>query len=263
MRCCGEGRRCEKQVSPFRGTFFDGDSCRIPTSKVLELVYHFILKTPVVKASAEVEVSTHTGVDYYHFCRELCTMATEEREDNIIGGPGLTVEIDESKFFSRKYNRGRITRSQKDGWVFGGICRETKEIFMVRVPDRSKATLVPIVIKHIRHGSIIMSDEWRAYVTLADQGYEHHTICHKYNFVDPDDDRIHTQNIECRWRYAKQCYPRNSTSNDLRESYLQEYLYRNKHGKNMKDQLLADMKKYYPFTAKPKDEVPDYDSDFE
>ncbi len=44
-----------------------------------------------------------------------------------IGGVGKVVEIDESKFGRRKYNRGRY----RDGhWVFGGVERGTNNVFM-------------------------------------------------------------------------------------------------------------------------------------
>ena len=43
-----------------------------------------------------------------------------------IGGPGTVVEVGESKFGKRKYNRGR----KVDGcWVFGGIERVGKKVF--------------------------------------------------------------------------------------------------------------------------------------
>ena len=43
-----------------------------------------------------------------------------------IGGEGKIVEIDESKFEKRKYNLGRVAEGQ---WVFGGICRESRDFF--------------------------------------------------------------------------------------------------------------------------------------
>lgn len=50
---------------------------------------------------------------------------------NQIHGPGLQVEIDESKFGKTKYNRGRNIKGQ---WDFGGICHETRELFVTAVP---------------------------------------------------------------------------------------------------------------------------------
>lgn len=45
-------------------------------------------------------------------------------------GPGRTVEIVESKFGKRKYHQGK----RVDGvWVFGGIERETKCFFELRL----------------------------------------------------------------------------------------------------------------------------------
>ena len=213
--------------------------------KVLELLYMFSKREPVVKAGIECDVDKGTAVDYYNYFREVCAISTAAREDYVIGGVGKTVEIDESKFFCRKYNRGRYL-SQRDGWVFGGICRETRNVFMVRVKDRTRRTLYAVIKKHIRPGTTIISDEWRAYCTLQDEGYTHKTICHKRNFVSPDDPLVHTQNIENQWRYTKQTYPKNGTTKGMRDSYLQEYLYRMKHKEeNIKDRLIADIKQLY------------------
>ena len=70
--------------------------------------------------------SEHTTVDWYNFAREVCVEILEKHSTKI-GGPGKTVEIDESKFGKRKYHRGR----RVDGvWVFGGIERESKRSFL-------------------------------------------------------------------------------------------------------------------------------------
>ena len=64
------------------------------------------------------------------------------RHTKKIGGPGLTVEIDESKFGKRKYNVGRLIEGQ---WVFWGICCETRDIFLVPVEDCSADTLLGVI----------------------------------------------------------------------------------------------------------------------
>ena len=129
----------------------------------------------------------------------------------------------------------------KQGWVFGGIERDSKKFFMVIVPDRTIATLNPIIHHYIKPGTTIMSDEWKAYDCLQNEGYNRGTVCHKRNFVSPDDPQVHTQNIEILWKYAKRNYPRNSTSDDMKEGYLQEYMYRKLHGKNIVNQMIHDI----------------------
>ena len=49
-----------------------------------------------------------------------------------IGGPGKTVQIDESKVGKRKYHRGHRVEGQ---WVFGGIEEDTRKCFLVPVED--------------------------------------------------------------------------------------------------------------------------------
>ena len=52
-------------------------------------------------------------------------------------------------------------------------------------------------------GSIIVSDSWKAYNSLGDEGYKHLTVNHSIQFVDPDDSSIHTNSIEGTWKHAK------------------------------------------------------------
>ena len=83
------------------------------------------------------------------------------------GGPGEVVEVDESKFGKRKYNKGR----RVDGvWVFGGIDRRTREFFLIPVKDRTADTLIPLIKQYIRPGTTIMTDCWKSYSTLQEEG---------------------------------------------------------------------------------------------
>ena len=77
-----------------------------------------------------------------------------------IGGPGVEVEIDESMFGRRKYHRGRMVEGH---WVFGETERITGNSFLIEVDKRDAQTLLPIIKNYIHPGSIIYSDEWRAY----------------------------------------------------------------------------------------------------
>ena len=51
------------------------------------------------------KTSKETIADYYNYIRELCSMSLAATSSKI-GGPGLTVEIDASKFDNSKYNKG-------------------------------------------------------------------------------------------------------------------------------------------------------------
>ena len=64
------------------------------------------------------------------------------------------------------------------------------------VESRDASTLLPIIERVERPGSIIYTDEWASYNALGrNDNYRHKTVCHKYNFVDPST-LVHTQNVE-------------------------------------------------------------------
>uniref|UniRef100_A0A915DCX1 ISXO2-like transposase domain-containing protein n=1 Tax=Ditylenchus dipsaci TaxID=166011 RepID=A0A915DCX1_9BILA len=83
--------------------------------------------------------------------------------------PVRLVEIDESQFGKWKYNRGH----RVDGsWVFGGISRNSGDVFMVQVEKRDKTTLLPLIRQWILPQTTIICDGWRAYNTLEEEDYE-------------------------------------------------------------------------------------------
>ena len=61
------------------------------------------------------------------------------------------MEVDEAKFGKRKYQRGRLVEGQ---WVLGGICRETRQVFLVPVDSRDGATLLSIIENMLRRKPI-------------------------------------------------------------------------------------------------------------
>eukprot|EP00731_Ephydatia_muelleri_P007958 Em0004g296a len=102
----------------------------------------------------------------------VCAVYMDQIETEKIGGVGKVVEIDESKFGKRKYNRGRRREGQ---WVLGGVERGSEEMFMQIVPSRDAATLLPVIIANVKPGTEIHTDEWRSYARLNRRGYVHHT----------------------------------------------------------------------------------------
>jgi len=105
----------------------------------------------------EIRISKNTAVDWAMFCREVLYHGMIKNKQKL-GGPGVVVEIDESKFGKRKYNRGHIVEGQ---WVFGGVERETNRCFLVPVESRDQQTLLSIIKDWILPGTTIVSDFWK------------------------------------------------------------------------------------------------------
>ena len=172
-----------------------------------------------------------TTIEWNGLLRDVVAEDLMKHKDNKIGGEGKIVEIDESLFTKRKNNAGRILPQQ---WIFGGICRETSQCFLVQVDDRKASTLLTAIKDNIAEGSIIYSDSWKGYKTqeLEEAGFEHFKVNHRYNFVDPDTG-VHTQTVERMWGHAKwRNKKQRGTARHLLESYLVEFMWRKHIGKD-------------------------------
>ncbi|XP_071652542.1 uncharacterized protein [Temnothorax longispinosus] len=193
----------------------------------------------------ETGVSSATIVDWFNFCREVCVFWAEKHSEKL-GGPGCIVEIDEVKIGKRKYNRGRLVKGQ---WIFGGYERGTKKIFIVPVQDRTEETLLACIKEWILPGTTIMSDCWKSYNCLNNKGFQHLTVNHSYNFVDPETG-AHTQHIERVWREVRGNIPRYGTREDHVLGYLSEYLFKRVYSRLERIEIFFDViAELYPPTS--------------
>ena len=215
---------------------------KISLEIVLEIIYLWSQGFSNTEIQHELKLSNKTVCEWGTFIRDCCSCIVMDHSEPI-GGEGIHVEIDESKFGKRKYHRGHRVEGQ---WVFGGREKDNKgRIFMIPVANRKKETLIKLIKKWIKPGSIIHSDCWKAYATLNKIGYKHVTVNHSKEFVNKETGAC-TNKIECDWRHAKVHMPRYGTHLGQHAGYLAEFMWRRKnHDKDKFLELLKDMNSTY------------------
>ncbi|KAF8794324.1 hypothetical protein HNY73_002315 [Argiope bruennichi] len=171
----GESRKmCGKQVSLRYGSWFN--SSRLTIEEIFLLTFEIVIGTRTGEIKEQYFFGNSTLSDWKQFVNERILEYVEENSEKI-------VEVDESKFGKRKYNRGHLVEGQ---WVFGGVERGSGRTFLVAVHDRKAETLVSCIKQWIEPGTIIYSDYWKAYDSLG-------TFSARYCFTFVD--------IECQgWR---------------------------------------------------------------
>ncbi|KAF9761067.1 hypothetical protein NGRA_2884 [Nosema granulosis] len=93
--------------------------------------------------------------------------------------------------------------------------------YMQVVTDRSAATLLPIIQRVCRPGTIIHSDMWAGYKKNRNQtGFEHHTVNQKLHFLNPTSG-THIQAVESFWNVQKS---KIKTMKGIKAEKLDEYL---------------------------------------
>lgn len=162
----GVKRRCSYRRSIVNGTWFES---RLPIQQLSKLIIYYLTIGPPHQEFIEqqLNLSPHTVVTWIAKIREAMFHWCYTQQSQQIGGPGTTVEIDEAKFGHSKYERGRRIEGQ---WIFGGFERVTRQIFLEPVKDRKQTTLFEVIHRRIRPGTTIISDCWRAYNRLNQEG---------------------------------------------------------------------------------------------
>jgi len=213
---------CRKKWSCLKGTFF----CRskLPVHKILFLAYHWLAGATHDYLCTIGGFATHTVTDFSVHLRRLVADSLDE-EDCVIGGEGIRVELDESKFGKRKYNTGH----RVDGvWVFGGVeITVERKVFLSIVEKRDAHTLRCLILKYVRRGSIVVTDFWRGYLGIEELGYVHLRVNHSENFVDAESGAC-TNTIEGTWSGIKRKIPIRNRTKDCGDN-LWEFIWRRRH----------------------------------
>jgi transposase-like protein len=200
-----------------KGTWFE--ECRLSMYQILIITYYWVIGRPAKHIALDRNISPTTVGEWKNFCRDVCVWICA-RENEMIGGEGVIVEIEESEFGKRKFsNRSRRVNTT---WVIGGVERCTHKCFMAFVKERTKEGLLEVIQKYIRPGSIIISDCWRSYYGLKSEGY-HHT----YQFRNPDT-RDQAKSAEGTWSMVKKSLKGTPSQEKMLNSYLAEYVWRQK-----------------------------------
>lgn len=154
------------------------------------------------------KVSALLNAKYYNNCPK-------------IGGDNMIIEIDESKFGKRKYNRGH---SVEGVWIFGMVERsEQRKIHLVAVDNRKAETLLTKLTNNIKNDSVIYSDCWKGYKNVIHSFIDHLQVNHSKNFKDPITG-THTNTIEGNWAGIKMNVPFRGRTKEKINLYLIRYM---------------------------------------
>ncbi len=205
----------------------------------MELLWVIFLFTEIMGFKMTKRHSGHaetTIVPWFKRFRAVCDRILELDQIQI-GGPGLQVAIDETFISKCQYGRGRPGITQKrNTYIFGGICRETKELFLVRVNRINTDTLWLLIRQYVARGSHFNSDGAAVYQGLFDPSgidpndfrfFGHDAVIHsdsQWMDEDKDGEMVTTNDIEIIWRYLKENISYYRDDGDI-DTYVSRYLY--------------------------------------
>lgn len=235
FRC--QTKKCKRrQVSLRSHTFFFGS--RLSCLKIMRLANLWLSGATPQVARLQTGHGKHAVADFYRHFRHLVSSSLLEH-DRVIGGQGITVEIDETKLGKRKYHRGH----RVDGvWVVVGIERtQEARIFLVAVDKRDETTLLNLISSHVAAGSTIMTDRWRGYLNITEKlGFDHFSVNHSKEFKNYDTGACTNKAEGLNNGLKMKILPRNRIKNGI-EGHLGEYIWRRNNKGNLWNAFIQAM----------------------
>ena len=202
-----------------------------------------------VRGLSAAAIADETGLHRQRVLRALTVLRQAMRREVPPVFQG-TVEVDETYVGGAWRNKRRRQRAPgtKRGRgttktpVFGILCRDG-HVWAQVVPDVEAQTLLPLIGRRVRRGSVVCSDTWKSYTGVAAKGYVHRLVEHGQGTFS-DQRGTHINGLEGFWGYLKR---RLAAKGGIRRErlplYLAEYVWRFNHRRlSVAKQVIALLK---------------------
>jgi transposase len=186
-------KKCFYKFNDFTKTYIG--KIKIDYNEMVHLIYLFVLGVPGYRIRNYSEVSLKTIQKVYTTIRTAIYDTTvDEMKEAYFSGQ---IEMDETMFGGR--------RSGKRGWgssgkhMIFGLYQRNGTVLTFPISSRNRKTLLPIIDKHVKQGSLYYTDNWHAYSSLCVRG--NHVVVTKDKGIPKG--RNHINGIEGFWSFAK------------------------------------------------------------
>ena len=225
--------------------------CGVPSGLLKQIISEFILEHSTDTILSRVNVSKYKLLKTLTLLRIAMTKDVSdvfegivEVDETYVGGQWKNKRL-KIKLKSAKSKRGRGTSKQP---IFGILCRGGK-VWAEVISGVEAKDLHPLIEKQVKKGSIVCSDDWRAYTGIAAKGYVHRLVKHGKNEYS-DKKGNHINGLEGFWGYLKR---KLKAKGGIRRKklplYLGEYVWRFNHRKlsfkEQKKSLLSTLFKHF------------------
>lgn len=187
--------RCSSRFREFTRTYLE--TLRIPFNELSHLLYLFVLGVPSYRCRRYLSVSLKTAQKVYTIFRQtIYDHSMRQLEELILSGE---IEMDETMYGGHR--KGKRGWGAADKHLVFGMYQRNGHVMTFPIPDRKIKTLVPLVFRHTKAGSLYYSDDWHAYAYLSIKG--NHVVIEKDKGKPKAKGRDHLNGIEGFWSYSK------------------------------------------------------------
>ena len=184
-------RKCRYKFDDFTGTYVG--KIRIPPNTIAHPLYLFSLGVPAYKIRFYAKISLKTIEHAFRIFREA--IYDSSMTNLRLSGK---LELDEAMFGG--YRRGKRGWGAEGKTLVFGIYKRNGQVITFLVPDRKYDTLMELIKKHTRKGSLYYTDDYTAYASLIMRG-KHKVVSHGMDEYARGD--AHINGMEGFWSYAK------------------------------------------------------------